>query len=222
MAVNTNYHWLPNGTVAQTSDTETTTQKKTIDNTLGKDAFIKLLTTQLRYQDPLNPMEDKDFIAQTAQFSSLEQMMNMSKSFQSSQATSYLGKHVVANDPETGNVYEGIITETKLVDGEYKVVVNTVSGDKDFALTDIQNIVDDGVDYTSVQQLLNMNKSLQMLQASSFIGKKVVALDTTTTGDTTDTITGTVTQVEFVDNAWKVTIDSNKKVALTDIQKIVQ
>lgn len=47
---------------------------------LGKDEFIKILMTQLQNQDPLNPMEDKDFIAQMATFSSLEQMMNMASS----------------------------------------------------------------------------------------------------------------------------------------------
>lgn len=47
---------------------------------LGKDEFIKILMTQLQNQDPLNPMEDRDFIAQMASFSSLEQMMNMASS----------------------------------------------------------------------------------------------------------------------------------------------
>lgn len=47
---------------------------------LGKDEFLKILMTQLQNQDPLNPMDDKDFIAQMATFSSLEQLMHMSKS----------------------------------------------------------------------------------------------------------------------------------------------
>lgn len=47
---------------------------------LGKDEFVKILMTQLQNQDPLNPMEDKDFIAQMATFSQLEQMMNMASS----------------------------------------------------------------------------------------------------------------------------------------------
>ncbi|RKP55461.1 flagellar hook capping protein [Cohnella endophytica] len=46
---------------------------------LGKDQFLQILVTQLRNQDPMQPMQDKEFISQMAQFSSLEQTMNMSK-----------------------------------------------------------------------------------------------------------------------------------------------
>lgn len=52
-------------------------------NTLGKEAFLTLLVTQLQNQDPLKPMEDKEFTAQLAQFSSLEEMKNISKSVDS-------------------------------------------------------------------------------------------------------------------------------------------
>jgi len=49
---------------------------------LDKDAFLKLLITQLNNQDPLNPMEDKEFIAQMAQFSTLEQIQSMNKTLE--------------------------------------------------------------------------------------------------------------------------------------------
>lgn len=55
-------------------------QKATQPNQLGKDEFIKILMTQLQNQDPLNPMEDREFIAQMTAFSSLEQMINMANS----------------------------------------------------------------------------------------------------------------------------------------------
>ena len=70
--------------------------ERTATDTLGKDDFLRLLITQLRYQDPLSPMEDKEFIAQMAQFSSLEQMRNLYKLNQLQQATSLLGRSVLA------------------------------------------------------------------------------------------------------------------------------
>lgn len=54
-------------------------QKEQVNHTLGQDDFFRILTAQLANQDPLNPMEDKEFIAQMAQFSSLEEMKGMAK-----------------------------------------------------------------------------------------------------------------------------------------------
>jgi flagellar basal-body rod modification protein FlgD len=71
---------------------------------LGKDDFLKILITQLSYQDPTAPMEDKEFIAQMAQFSTLEQMTGMAGDFSrltemltNSEAVGSLGKSVELN-----------------------------------------------------------------------------------------------------------------------------
>lgn len=59
---------------SQSTQYEQETQRQSLDgnNGLGQDAFFKLLITQLQNQDPLNPMEDRQFISQMAEFSSLE------------------------------------------------------------------------------------------------------------------------------------------------------
>jgi flagellar basal-body rod modification protein FlgD len=72
---------------------------------LGRDDFLRLLITQLSHQDPLSPMEDREFIAQMAQFSTLEQMTNMATDFArltamftASEASGSLGRNVEIAD----------------------------------------------------------------------------------------------------------------------------
>ncbi|MBV6683255.1 flagellar hook assembly protein FlgD [Bacillus sp. JRC01] len=88
---------------------------------LGKDDFLKILMTQLQNQDPMNPMQDKDFIAQMATFSSLEQMTNLNKTmegFVEAEAqsrlisyNSFVGKHVtwhkLSGEGEDASIEQG-------------------------------------------------------------------------------------------------------------------
>ena len=89
---------------------------------MDKDDFLKLLITQLTHQDPTKPMEDKEFIAQMAQFSTLEQMNNMSSEFEklarmltSGNAMELLGKTVEI--AEGNHTVTGIVEE--ITGGEY-------------------------------------------------------------------------------------------------------
>lgn len=63
---------------------------------LGKDDFLKLLITQLSNQDPLQPVDDREFIAQMAQFSALEQIQNINANMDMMRATALIGKTVDA------------------------------------------------------------------------------------------------------------------------------
>ena len=123
------------GTTGTTGTGATTTVTKTTE--LGKDDFLKLLVAQLQSQDPLNPMEDKEFISQMAQFTSLEQMKNVSNAVQITQATSYIGKQVTWDD-DTGEQQTGIVKAVRIVSGEPKIVV----GDQNIALAKVTSVTD--------------------------------------------------------------------------------
>ena len=101
---------------------------------LGADDFMKLLTTQLTSQDPMNPMKDTEFISQMANFTSLEQMRTLSKSFETftsdqkmSAAPAFLGRNVTVKDA-TGDV-TGLVDSITLKNGKPAVVINGKSYD---------------------------------------------------------------------------------------------
>lgn len=82
---------------------------------LGMFDFLKLLTVQMTHQDPLSPMDDMDFIAQMAQFSSLQEMSRMNKQFSELRgdqewinAQQFIGKNVTFHD-SNGDSQQGIV-----------------------------------------------------------------------------------------------------------------
>ena len=112
-----------------------TVNGRTASQQLGKDDFLKLLITQLTNQDPTNPMEDTQFIAQMAQFSSLEQMTNMNESFNkmasminSSQAAATIGRTV---DIDIGDTTARGVVEATTMGAHPQVMVNGMYYDLD-------------------------------------------------------------------------------------------
>lgn len=77
-----------------TKEAEEKKQEKS-GGALGKEAFLQLLVAQMKYQDPLEPTSNTEYISQLATFSSLEEMQNMRASLETSQATSLVGKTVI-------------------------------------------------------------------------------------------------------------------------------
>lgn len=112
---------------------------------LGKDAFMKLLITQLKYQDPTRPMEDREFIAQMAQFSTLEQMTNMNKEFaglvkstRSAEAFSFLGRQIDSMNPSTGRRVSGTVTSIQYDGDEQMLMV----GNEGVRMSDVHSVRD--------------------------------------------------------------------------------
>lgn len=145
-------------------------------NDLGKDAFMQLLVTQLRYQDPLNPMDNQAFMAQMAQFSALEQMMNMSASMDKSNAHALIGKVVEATykDPAS-NQLEAVIGKVDGVVMKNNQNYLMVDG-KEIELKDVQSVIDPSLigstDITSGFELLG--KTVQATMKDKESGKEFV------------------------------------------------
>ncbi|MCC6347532.1 MAG: hypothetical protein IT388_10135 [Nitrospirales bacterium] len=132
---------LTNSSYTSTSSSST----GTTNTSLGKDDFLYLLTKQLEYQDPLNPMEDTEFIAQLAQFSALEQMTNMSQSLETSTAMGLIGKEVTDSLDVSGTVTE----VNQGSDGTIQLVLSyqemqedgtTVDTTKEIELSDVREV----------------------------------------------------------------------------------
>jgi flagellar basal-body rod modification protein FlgD len=96
-------------------------------DTLGKEDFLKLLVTQLTNQDPTNPMQDTEFVAQLATYSGLEQQMTMNKNLETliaannantaASAVSLIGT-VVGYTGDDGSLKVGMVSFLDIVNGE--------------------------------------------------------------------------------------------------------
>ncbi len=120
-------------TVSATSGASTNTGATTsvASQSLGKDDFLQLLVTQMQHQDPMKPMDDTAFIAQLAQFSSLEQMQNMNSELgslstaqQGSGSIAYIGHTITAQDPAVGTNYNGVVNAVVYQNGSPMLLVN--------------------------------------------------------------------------------------------------
>ncbi|WP_060209120.1 flagellar hook assembly protein FlgD [Sporosarcina koreensis] len=156
-------------------------QRQTGPDTMGKDAFMKILIAQLQNQDPTNPMKDNEFIAQMAQFSSLEQTMNLANAFekfaeaqnqsQLIQYNQFVGKNVRWHEltdekDEAGkpivNEGTGIIQSAKFVNGS---VVFTMADGKELTPGNISEV------------LAGSGNANSLVEASLLIGKTVGYMD---------------------------------------------
>lgn len=148
----------------------TTTSTDTYSS-LGKDEFLQLLVTQMQYQDPLNPTSDTEFIAQMAQFSSLEQMQNLNSNFSIYKAYELVGKQV--SGTVNGTVIEGIVDAVRNQSGEQYAVIgdSLISVDK---ISKVENVTEE----ISSELLERMDNDTELLTyMATFLSEVVYQMD---------------------------------------------
>lgn len=158
-----------------------------IKTQLGKDDFLKLLVTQLQYQDPLEPMDNTAFIAQTAQFTALEQMQNLNQTMTNAQAFNTIGKGVFMKTLNSKtNQYEviyGVVDSVEIRNGKAYLIM----GDKTAPYEDI----------TRVQDVSIGDNSAIVSQAMSLIGKTIQGIKVDDNLDAVGYVEGKVDFVKF-------------------------
>ncbi|MGG6313545.1 flagellar hook capping FlgD N-terminal domain-containing protein [Paenibacillus macerans] len=129
----------------------------TKSNELGKDDFLKLMMTQMQNQDPLSPMDNTQFVAQMAQFTSVEQLVNISEQLKAmSQSlgneSGLIGKLVTwITETKTGN-YDVATGKAEVINVRESGVVDSILvrsgvhyvkiGDKEVEISDIEQVGD--------------------------------------------------------------------------------
>ncbi|AGB40632.1 flagellar hook capping protein [Halobacteroides halobius DSM 5150] len=129
----------------QATQSTTLTQQSTLQQSdLGKDEFLKLLVTQLQNQNPMNPMKNKEFMGQMAQFNSLQQMQSLNTTMskfinyqQLSQAGNLVGKKVKVLDSQTGQTITGEVKKVNVTDSDPQITVNG----KRYSMNSIQEVL---------------------------------------------------------------------------------
>lgn len=121
---------------------------------LGKDDFLKLLMTRLKHQNPLSPRADESFLAELANFTAMEQMINLNEQFAELSATltetlggslqgealNMLGTFVKANDPDGEGTIEGLVTKIRFEEGVPKITVMIDQTEIEVGMEDILEV----------------------------------------------------------------------------------
>ncbi len=179
---------------------------------MDKNAFFKILAAELSNQDPSNAKDGTEYVSQMAQFSSLEQMVNLNTTMKFTGANSLIGKTVNLNklDPN-GKFYNGLVTSV-IKNGDsvqLNVLVGQKKDDKGNEVPDIQKFDIENVteidDAGSINNYTNtMNNTNDFLNASVLIGRTV---ELKAKDSTNKNYVGVVKAVSRADGEIKVTVD---------------
>lgn len=154
---------------------QTRVPKKVLD----KEDFLHLLVTQLKYQDPLEPQSNQEFMTAMAQFNSVETLASLDKNVQYSRAMSMIDKQVTVQ-LDSGEPISGKVEKAGMADGKVFVYIDG----KEYSLSDVREIV-----FYDDSRVVSGN---DLIQAAFLIGKEVLV------GQENSQMSGTVEKVGLV------------------------
>lgn len=146
----------------ETNENGTVKSEKSGNASMDKNAFLGLLVAQMKYQDPLEPQSNTEYVSQFATFSELEEMQNMSTSMDTQRASSLVGQYVTVkvSDTATGQTtLEGGKVDYVAIEGG-KAFLN-ING-KNYSIDDLDSIVDEAY-LTAYNLSTEFNNSLKQL-----------------------------------------------------------
>lgn len=202
-------------------------QPKEFNSSLDKDAFLKILVTQLKYQNPLQPTNDTEFIGQMAQFSTLEQTQNTNKAIRLNSANGMVNKLVKANykpedSTETKEIV-GLVEKVTLKDNDIMLSVDSKGVKYDIKFDEVKEVTELE---NSVEQIYLMNQNMRNSTAFNLIGKDVKATyrETETVDGVKRTkdveVSGTVEKVRKDGSTIYLTVNG-KEVYLEDVHEVM-
>lgn len=129
------------------ADTTPTYEQRLKGDSLGKQEFLQLLVAQMQYQDPLEPMDNTEYISQLAQFSALEAMQNVGQVLNNQNAFNLVGKYVIiskgSSDGDVSAEIAGKVDFVQIINGKAHLSI----GDKAYSIDDLEYVLDE--DYLS-------------------------------------------------------------------------
>ena len=155
-------------------------QPREVKSNLDKDDFLKLLLTQLQNQDPTSPMDNTEFIAQMATFSSLEQMTNMNTTLESFLKSQNQNLLITYSQFVGREVTYHKVTETDNDNGETKIEEGTgIVKSVQFVNDSVKFILEDGtvLEPANISSINQPSEGNSLAEASQLIGKNVTWLD---------------------------------------------
>ena len=216
-------------------------ESRVVNKEMGKNQFLQLLAAQMQYQNPLEPVKDHEFVAQLAQFSSLEQLENMNKVMSTFQYYSLAGQYVsteVTLDDGTRGTVVGVVDSVFNQNGtSFAELGNCLVLDKDGNMTPYSgSVVVDAAKITQVyDKELFSGESNSLLETANLIGRmitgKITVADPSAPPETGENgepvektiqvdVTGVVVGVGIENGVAVATLESGHKVPVSTITDI--